>query len=282
MLISLVGLFVILKKLFKAWSRRMANCQTTCLLYNFVAFIHRIGSYSAAKSVLMGRSLSWRQWPIFTKLVRNSTFKSLSIDWYLSLLTYSRGQISIELPSPTTSTTNKGISEVIKLVLVWLLHVNIKCSLKIKPSVPLTPPPLFGKITICPTGINRRSPSPPRQTKQQQQIVRPATELRLAFAHCWADIWCCGEINGEEGQNGWFGGVLVLRDGPQCNRRWEQCPLTSSTSRNSREGCVVPHSSVLNLSWESRLKLVFVLFLTNLFISGCFFSPHVPTKVFLT
>lgn len=167
MLISLVGLFLILKKLFKAWSARMANCQTTCLLYNFVAFVHRIGSYSAAKSVLMGRSLSWRQWPIFTKLVRNSTFKSLWIDWYLSLLTYSRGQISIELPSPTTSTTNKGISEVIKLILVWLLHVNIKCCLKIKPSVPPTPPPLFGKITICPTGINHRSPSPSRQTKQQ-------------------------------------------------------------------------------------------------------------------
>lgn len=64
-----------------------------------------------------------------------------------------------------------------------------------------------------------------------------------------------------------------MRDGPQCNRRCEWCPLTSSTSRNSREGCVVPHSSVLNLSWESRLKLVFVLFLTNLFISGCFFPP---------
>lgn len=101
----------------------------------------------------------------------------------------------------------------------------------------------------------------------------PATELRLAFAHCWAGIWCCGEINGEECQNGWFGGVLVLRDGPQCNRRWEWCPLTSSTGRNSREGCVVPHSSVFNLSWESRLKLVFVLFLTNLFISARFFFP---------
>lgn len=116
----------------------MADCQTTCVLSNAMGHLwpSPVNALAAAISVLMGRSLSSRHWPTFTKLVRNSVFECPWIGWYLSLFTYSRGQIYTDLLS-LTPTTNKAIDQGTRLFLVYgLRHLSIKYCLKINENLP--------------------------------------------------------------------------------------------------------------------------------------------------
>lgn len=148
----------------------------------------------------MGRSLSSRQWPTFTKLVRNSIFKCPWIDWYSSLFTYSRGQIYTDLLS-LTSTTNKAIDQGTKLFLgcdLW--HLGIKYCLKINknPPFPLQYRLFLERQQLLPFEKKQRSCPPPPQQKHQLFLVMPAAETGLALIYpCWIGILCSGEIKGK-------------------------------------------------------------------------------------
>lgn len=144
-----------------------------------------VSALAAAKSVLVGRSLSPRHWPVFTELVRNAIFKWPWVDWYLSLFTYSRGHTynrSLEPASTTNKAIHQGARELFLGCGLW--HLGMKYHLQINKHPPFpSMGSLFRKPVMSPVWeISKNLPPPP--LKKAGIFFMSVAEMGLAFDHC--------------------------------------------------------------------------------------------------